>query len=566
MSTRSGNGFTLMHYVTVLKRRIAIVLACVLLGTGLAAAYALRQPPRYTSTTQIVVSAVLVNPADVTPRLDQVISMDTEAQILRSGAVRTLVERELGDDATPGQVLNGLDVVVPPSTFTMRISFSHRDPAVAQAGAAAYAIAYLDLRAQVASEQTTARISRLQRQISEADGQLDEANRQLRDAAPGSGEERVASARAASLSNQIGALQAQRIELEDSSITPGQVITEATEPLRTGRSPLLFLAAGFVLGLAVGVTLAFLRERSDPRVLDVRELPEELEIPVLSIVPRNAHHSGEPQVRVAPEGAPAEAYRRLRNEIFVGSDEPPQVLAICPAGRGSASHVTANLALVLSRAGRTVRVIGTDFHTSYLTDLMELGGRPGLGDALTSRYTPDETLAEVAPLLSVIPPGNAGPEALDLLASSLLTRFVDLSRREAEIVLLDAPSALSAAGQAVLTHADAVVLVASIRRTRRRDVVEARTRVERAGAALLGAVLIPASRGRKGGKSRRDGETAKLPPSARLETATSRPGVTAGGHRAPEPDLSSSDRAGSGASVLSTPAQPTVLPPGNPGR
>src|SRR4051794_40197665 len=77
--------------------------------------------------------------------------------------------------------------------------------------------------------------------------------------------------------------------------------------------------------------------------------------------------------------------------------------------------------------------------------------------------------------------------------------MVDATRHEADVVLIDAPPVLSSAGQAVMSTADAVLLVVTRRLTRRDDVLAADDRIRRVGSRLVGTAVresdVPRGRG-----------------------------------------------------------------------
>jgi hypothetical protein len=115
----------------------------------------------------------------------------------------------------------------------------------------------------------------------------------------------------------------------------------------------------------------------------------------------------------------------------------------------------------------------------------------------------------------------------DLLASPMFSRMVKATRQEAEVVLIDAPPALTSAGQAVLATADAVLLVVSRRQTRRRDVTNAQERIKRAGSRLVGAALRD-SEARQRGPMSTPGRRVTVPDAQPALPPHERPALTGG--------------------------------------
>jgi capsular polysaccharide biosynthesis protein len=74
------------------------------------------------------------------------VNMDTEKQIAESTAVAEKAAEALGTNEAPEALLEDLSVSVPTNSLVLEITFADPDPARAQAGAQAFADAYLSTR------------------------------------------------------------------------------------------------------------------------------------------------------------------------------------------------------------------------------------------------------------------------------------------------------------------------------------------------------------------------------------------------------------------------------------
>jgi len=104
-------------------------------------------------------------------------------------------------------------------------------------------------------------------------------------------------------------------------------ITEAKQPLRNtvlvhdparpdkrpiSPKPLLIIPFGFLMGLVVGVGLAFFIEYLDTSVKTIDDVERSLQAPVLGVIPQNVGNLMDD----GPESPHAEAYRVLRTNLL----------------------------------------------------------------------------------------------------------------------------------------------------------------------------------------------------------------------------------------------------------
>ena len=463
-------------------------MAGVVIALVAGAAVAVVLPHRYTATAKVVVNTVPSDtPDQARPKTSPAVTMGTEAQIARSSVVRDLAGGKYLPKALDAHLLDsGLVVAIVPDSAVLRFAFTAKKPALAVAGAQAYAAAYLDNRAATARTFVDDVIRQLQSEIASTQKQIDKATITRDRSASGSSEHQRLQVQVNTLNQKLLTTENDLATRQGSRIDPGVVITKPTAAHRTGPQTPVVLLAALILGLVAGLAAATLRERMDQRLLEPGDIQDDLGVPLLAVLP--AH---DPDTVLDPDSAAADAYRQLRNEIFLGP-RPPVVLAISRVDSATGTgDVTANLAVLLSRSGRRVCVIDTDTGPRRLETLLEGVDRVGLVHA-----TPGGDGLEAGIAVVTQREGVGQARLGDVLASPLFARLVDATRSEAEVVLIDAPPALSSAGQAVLSTADAVLLVVTRRRTRRGDVLAAEERIRRVGSRLVGTALRDSERPR----------------------------------------------------------------------
>ena len=116
---QGGDVVDLRDYVAVLRRRSLVITVLALLGLGLALGYSKLQTPIYTATAKILINPP---PGDTSQNLNNVISVDTEAQVVKSAPIATGAAAEMQTDTIPTQLLKHVSVKSTANTFILEIS------------------------------------------------------------------------------------------------------------------------------------------------------------------------------------------------------------------------------------------------------------------------------------------------------------------------------------------------------------------------------------------------------------------------------------------------------------
>lgn len=195
-----------------------------------------------------------------------------------------------------------------------------------------------------------------------------------------------------------------------------------------------------------------------------------------------------------PNSPASEAYRTLRTNLTFASIEKPlrTLMFTSPGPDEGKSSVLANLAVSIAQTERQVLVVDCDLRCPCLHEIFGLPNDAGLTTLLAN---PD-ALAKPpfretrVPGLRVLTSGPLPPFAADLVASRRMEELIRWLGQQADIVLFDSPPINAVTDAAILaTQVDGVLLAVRERRTQREAVVEARNRLMRVKANLLGAVL-----------------------------------------------------------------------------
>jgi capsular exopolysaccharide synthesis family protein len=280
--------------------------------------------------------------------------------------------------------------------------------------------------------------------------------------------------------------------------TPGLVkVEEPFEPLApfrptTARNTLLAAVVGLGLGLAMVLLLEFLSDTLKSSEM----VRERLNVPVLGQISASQPSDSLRLEDWKPLSPESESYRVLRTNLaFSAIDRPLRLLVVTSPGSSEGkSIVVANLAAVLSQAGRKVLVVDANLRHPSLHRIFDLQNRIGLSDLfkddvnLADLLQPYRGKSQVS--FDMLTSGVLPPNPLELLASERMSLALGQMREFAEIVLVDAPSVASAPDALVLAaRADGVLLVGQIGRTRVDAVRAALEQLEQSRARVLGLVL-----------------------------------------------------------------------------
>jgi len=298
-------------------------------------------------------------------------------------------------------------------------------------------------------------------------------------------------------------LRAANVRLADEALVP-------SSPIRPDK--IMDIAVGLLVGLILGVTLAFIRESLDRTIKSADEIEREISVPTLAVIPlgtasrgRYGHYfrqhtptagGNELAVLNAPGSELAESFRVLRTSLLLSSaPRPPQAVLVTSAHPSEGKTFAAvNLALALAQRGSRVLLVDSDLRKPNVFKALGLsdGVGPGLSGFLAGEHDIERALQAFPsiPNLWLLPPGPIPPNPAELLSSPAMEGLVqDLRQRFQHIVFDSPPLLLVTDGILLSALADGVVLVVESGATSRGALNRVRRILDRAGAHTLGAIL-----------------------------------------------------------------------------
>ncbi len=490
-----ATSYDLTDYLAMARRHWWIVALALLAGLGIGAEYNRQLPREYVASASVLVKPAGQDANVTGGRTRDEINLDTEAQLVRSTAV---VERAANTmRRTDFEHLAGaVSVEVPANTSVLQIKFSATKPELAQAGAHAFALAYLGNREDNAKAGITGQSESLKAKLAELTAELSKVTSQLANLRAGSSPYATLDSQRETTVGQINQLTNKINQLGTETVSAGVIIRDARLPARPIKpNTPVNLAAGALLGLLVGVGVSGLRERLDQRVRGRGDVVR-CAVAVLGQVPGKSTPVDDVFGPFSPGGR---AFNRLRNEVVAALAPGEQVVVVTGASRGAAATVVAaNLAAALARTGTHVMLLGANASDSMsdgaaLARLLGVAPTPGLSDVLAGRAKLSEATQRAArnPTLRVITAGGTG-SAAGLLQSQALRDLVSKLRANADYLVIEAPStATGADAQSLASLADAAIAGVELKRALRPELADAAEQLRRIGTPLLGAVVLP---------------------------------------------------------------------------
>jgi polysaccharide biosynthesis transport protein len=469
----------------VVRRHLVLVGVFVVLGAIGGWFYGSSAPTTYTSTARVLVNPSVGNPfvpSASAVRQDELTSMETEAQVARSAEVLRTVA--VDHPLTTAALQAGLQIVVPPNTQVLEISWTGADGVLAQEVTAAVAKSYLENRVRRFDAVNTHRIDQVDTQTARVVADLEAATAASHSGTPAA--RSFQSELATALRNELVGLRAQRTALETSAAPAGSVIAPATSPkaardLVATAAPVL----GALGGLLIGYLCALLRERLGRAVGSVAEV-EAAGLRVTA-VPRPALRDR--LLRRGNAAAVEVTIRHLRAGILDAEPSPASIAIAAPSAQRAAADAVAvseALAASIARSGHAAVLVRTTSGPATnglvlddgLTELLQ-------HDRLDVR---DLLHSTVEPLLCVLPSGAAGPHLADLLLTDRVRPVLETLAEAGNVVVVQSPGLDSPEGEAVARAATTVIVVVTLGRTPR-AALERAVRAAAGHSTVVGLVL-----------------------------------------------------------------------------
>src|SRR5256886_2354912 len=251
----------------------------------------------------------------------------------------------------------------------------------------------------------------------------------------------------------------------------------------------LNLTLGMLVGLVIGIGLAFFIEYLDTSVKTMDDVESLLGVPVLAIIPKNINllHKAEGDT---PD---AEAYRILRTNIeFNRANPEANTISLVSGGPGAGkTNTIAKLAFICAQGGYSTLIVDADLRRPVQHLLFDLSNELGLTNYLTTDLELDQAILPTAvENLSILPSGILPSDAVGILNSQRMSDTIAELKMRYDIVFFDSPPILGVSDASVIaSEVDQTVIVVQHRRFPRAMLTRVKQAILGVGGTVLGVVL-----------------------------------------------------------------------------
>jgi capsular exopolysaccharide synthesis family protein len=503
----------------LLRRQGLWIVLCIVLAAAAAFGYSKEQTKQYTATASLAFSSSQLSQeiAGISSTSPDLLEQQADnLELLRLGDMAAKTAEIVGHGLTEERVRTSLSIAGETESGIASVSAMTTSPALSAAIASTYA-------QQFVLEQRAANKHYFESALALVHKQLAELSPKQRNGVSG-----------VDLQDRAQSLEL-LAELQPNTVQVAQAAPVPTHPSspKTSRNT----AIGLILGLFLGVGLALLLERMDPRIRDPDELEATYRVPLLGVVAQSSALSqtaqdANKQTSLALPLAEAESFHMIRARLRsfnINRDIRLVMVSSAAPGEGKTT-VARHLAAAAARMGSQVLLLEAELRHPTLARQLDIESSAGLPDVLSgsvpmqaairsvgSQAEPDHGAGSQA--LDVLPSGPSSPlNTVEMIESPAMAALLAQVRSSYDLVVIDAPE-LTAVSDAflLLAKVDGVIIVGHLGHSRRDVAEHLRHVLDSSGAPLLGVIANGVKqRGRNSNASAGGSARADQPPARAL--------------------------------------------------
>jgi capsular exopolysaccharide synthesis family protein len=272
----------------------------------------------------------------------------------------------------------------------------------------------------------------------------------------------------------------------------------------------LFLPAGLILGLLVGIGLAFAVELLNDRLRTPSDVMRHLRIPLLGSICHAEDDSDidgidlSHVVRQAPYSITSECYRQLRTNLKLSgpmATEHKTILITSPAAGDGKTSVAVNLAATTLHEGKRVLLIDANFRrpsSGILFPRTEADGSvsehsdSGLSNYLMGQCSDEKEIIRSSGIegLDIIDSGPLPANPAELVDHPRMKQLLERTKQLYDYVIIDGPALLVSDAKVLASHVDGTLVVFNAAGTHRGTAQRILRELQNVHANTVGTVLM----------------------------------------------------------------------------
>jgi succinoglycan biosynthesis transport protein ExoP len=452
----------------------------------------------------VLVNPLVGNPFSPTGTGEDLVNLQSEAQLVASDRVARAVAADTGYQGDPRDLLGGLSVTVPSNTQALVVTSSASTQPRAVRRAQAFAREYLVVRTKRADAVVASQSKVIQAQLAAARAQTKQLTAsRTRTTDP---------AQQASLDTQIQSsvdrtqqLQQSLQELTGTPVDAGGVVNSAVpvKPFGPLSPVVVFAILGLIGFLVLGLALTLLRARSGSRVRHTDDVTSHGLDVVGTISRKSAARSRAMLLDDEPTSSDGQVpgdgvLSKLRLAILMHRSRPLPISVLVATASSSVPTAVTGAGLARSLAQANLRVVLVDLGDGA-PGLAAAGPptadgseRPTLFEVLQGSAEVDDAVRKVGNGIELVPAGPDVEAVQHLLVNPRMETVMDALERRGDVVVVAAGSVHDPAVLSLVDRVDAVLVEVSEGQTRARDVAHV-AQLTALGDRLAGVVYVAAS-------------------------------------------------------------------------